>query len=87
MSALELQAICKTYDGHQAVAALDLTVAKGKVCGLLGPNGAGKTTAIRMMMGIILPDSGRCVCSESRIIPDSGSAWDTCPRSGACIPR
>jgi ABC-2 type transport system ATP-binding protein len=41
------------------VRALDLTVGRGEVFGFLGPNGAGKTTTIRMMMGILVPTSGR----------------------------
>ena len=37
---------------------LNLTVATGSLCGFIGPNGAGKTTTIRMIMSILLPDSG-----------------------------
>ena len=55
---LEVNSVRKTYEGHVAVDELSLTVGEGRIFGLLGPNGAGKTTAIRMMVGIILPDSG-----------------------------
>jgi len=41
-----------------AVRELSLTVPRGAVYGLLGPNGAGKTTTIRMLLGILEPDSG-----------------------------
>lgn len=41
-----------------AVNRIDLTVHKGQICGLLGPNGAGKTTAIRMICGVLVPNSG-----------------------------
>ena len=41
-----------------AVDRIDLTVPKGQICGLLGPNGAGKTTAIRMICGVLVPNSG-----------------------------
>ncbi|HET6372935.1 MAG TPA: ATP-binding cassette domain-containing protein [Candidatus Polarisedimenticolia bacterium] len=61
MNALELKGVSKSYDGHQALAPLDLTVGEGRVCGLLGPNGAGKTTTIRMITGILLPDVGDVV--------------------------
>jgi ABC-2 type transport system ATP-binding protein len=40
------------------VAGLSLTVATGSIHGLLGPNGSGKTTTLRMIMSIVLPDSG-----------------------------
>ena len=41
-----------------AVDSLDLSVAHGRVYGFLGPNGAGKTTTIRMLLGLIRPDTG-----------------------------
>jgi ABC-2 type transport system ATP-binding protein len=56
--ALELRGVTKSYNGHQALQPLDLTLERGRVCGLLGPNGAGKTTTIRMITGILMPDSG-----------------------------
>jgi ABC-2 type transport system ATP-binding protein len=56
--ALRLDGVTKRFGKHQAVAGLDLQVPKGSVFGLLGPNGSGKTTTIRMIMGILIPDSG-----------------------------
>jgi ABC-2 type transport system ATP-binding protein len=56
---VELDRITKRFAGHTAVRELSLTVPKGSVYGLLGPNGAGKSTTIRMIMGVLLPDSGR----------------------------
>ncbi|MGW3568413.1 CocE/NonD family hydrolase [Streptomyces sp. NPDC000941] len=47
----------KSVDRY-AVKDLSFTVEKGQVLGLLGPNGAGKTTTLRMLMGLIAPDSG-----------------------------
>ena len=51
--------LSKTYGELTAVRDLDLSIKKGEVFGFLGPNGAGKTTTIRMMMGILVPTSGR----------------------------
>jgi ABC-2 type transport system ATP-binding protein len=59
MDALRIDTVTKTYEGHQAVDNLDLTVPRGSIFGLLGPNGAGKTTSIRMVMNIIIPDQGQ----------------------------
>ena len=70
MLALELRGVTKTYDGHQALAPLDLSVATGRACGLLGPNGAGKTTTIRMITGILLPDAGTVSVFGERLHPD-----------------
>ncbi len=55
---IEIQGISKTYDSISAVTDLSLIVKPGRIFGFLGPNGAGKTTAIRMLMNIIVPDSG-----------------------------
>lgn len=58
MEALRLENVSKSFDKVQAVSDLSLTVPAGKVYGFLGPNGAGKTTTLRMLLQIILPDSG-----------------------------
>ena len=57
-STVELSNVRKTYDQFVAVDALSLLIQPGKVHGLLGPNGAGKTSTLRMLIGIIVPDSG-----------------------------
>ena len=56
---LILEDLKKSYDGIRAVNDVSFKVEKGDIYGFLGPNGAGKTTTIRMIMGIIHPDSGR----------------------------
>ena len=56
--AIDIRNVVKRYDQHVAVSDLSLAVPRGSVYGLLGPNGAGKTTTIRMILNIIVPDSG-----------------------------
>jgi ABC-2 type transport system ATP-binding protein len=56
---VQLNNICKNYDEFVAVDHLSLSIAPGGIYGLLGPNGAGKTSTIRMMIGMIVPDSGQ----------------------------
>jgi ABC-2 type transport system ATP-binding protein len=51
--------LTKHYGDKRVVDSLDLRVPQGTVYGLLGRNGAGKSTAIKMMMGMVRPDSGR----------------------------
>jgi len=58
MFTVQLCGVTKTYDDFVAVDDLSLEIAPGTMFGLLGPNGAGKTSAIRMMVGITMPDSG-----------------------------
>jgi ABC-2 type transport system ATP-binding protein len=52
----------KSFNGKPAVIDFDLEVKKGEVCGFLGPNGSGKTTTLRMLCGLLTPDSGKGQC-------------------------
>jgi ABC-2 type transport system ATP-binding protein len=56
--AVELHDVSKRFAHVLAVNNLSLVVPKGVVYGILGPNGAGKTTTIRMLVGILRPDTG-----------------------------
>jgi ABC-2 type transport system ATP-binding protein len=56
---VELSSVRKTYHDFVAVNDLSLRIRPGGIYGLLGPNGAGKTSTIRMIIGIIVPDSGQ----------------------------
>ena len=49
----------KDYGATRALAGIDLRVERGGLFGFLGPNGAGKTTAIRILLDLIRPTSGR----------------------------
>lgn len=55
---LNVQSIVKQFQRQKAVNGLTFAVKRGEIFALLGPNGAGKTTTIRMLLGIIKPDSG-----------------------------
>ncbi|HEY8346908.1 MAG TPA: ABC transporter ATP-binding protein [Symbiobacteriaceae bacterium] len=57
---IELYQVSKSYvrGGRKAVDDLTLTVTPGEIFGFLGPNGAGKTTTIKMMAGLLRPDTG-----------------------------
>jgi len=57
-TAIAVDRISKKYGDFVAVDNVSFEVRKGTIFGLLGPNGAGKTTTIRMIMNIIVPDSG-----------------------------
>ncbi len=55
---LELIDISKSYPGVRAVNHVSLSVAKGEVVALIGENGAGKSTLMKILGGVVAPDSG-----------------------------
>ena len=55
---IELQDLCKRYNGTEALKNLSFQLKRGEILGLLGPNGAGKTTAIHIILGLLTPTSG-----------------------------
>jgi ABC-2 type transport system ATP-binding protein len=55
---IEAKGISKKFGSFVAVENLNLEIKKGEIFGFLGMNGAGKTTSIRMLVGILVPDSG-----------------------------
>ncbi|KAB2952672.1 ABC transporter ATP-binding protein [Heliorestis acidaminivorans] len=58
MNAIETQKLTKTYEGKGGCQDITLTVPKGSIFGFLGPNGAGKSTFVKMLVGLLHPDSG-----------------------------
>jgi ABC-2 type transport system ATP-binding protein len=58
---IRLENLTKRYGDFTAVAGIDLDIEAAQIFGLLGPNGAGKTTTLRMIAGILRPDSGRVI--------------------------
>src|ERR1700683_4729866 len=58
MDAIELRDVAKQFGQVVAVNALTLDVPEGSIYGFIGPNGSGKTTTIRMIMNLLVPDSG-----------------------------
>ena len=67
MSTLQTAEIAKAYRGRKVVDNVSIRVEQGEVVGLLGPNGAGKTTSFYMIVGLILPDSGRVMLDDEDI--------------------
>ena len=56
--AVELKSVVKRYNEILAVDHVDLTINQGEIFGLLGPNGSGKSTTLKMLLGVVRPDSG-----------------------------
>src|SRR6187455_987985 len=58
-AAIDVAHLIKFYKTTRAVDDVSFRIARGSITGLLGGNGAGKTTTIAMIMGLVLPTSGR----------------------------
>lgn len=58
MNVIRAQNLIKIYAGQRVVDGISLEIKRGECFGLLGPNGAGKTTTLRLLLGLIAPDSG-----------------------------
>ena len=60
--AIEVSGLSKSFNGREVVHDLSMQVKRGMIYGFLGPNGSGKTTTIRMLCGLLTPDSGEGTC-------------------------
>jgi len=69
---LQIKGVSKSYGRHgkRAVDNLDLHAARGEIFGFLGPNGAGKTTTIKMVVGLLRPDSGTITVNGIDVVKD-----------------
>jgi ABC-2 type transport system ATP-binding protein len=67
-NAIEVRDLTKRFEGRTAVDGLSLEVPRGSIFGFLGPNGSGKTTTIRMLCGLLRPDSGSGTCLGHDIV-------------------
>ncbi|MBI5890296.1 MAG: ABC transporter ATP-binding protein [Nitrosomonadales bacterium] len=69
--AIDVRGINKHFGDKHVVKDLALQVKQGEIFGFLGPNGSGKTTSIRMICGLLTPDSGAGTCLGYDVLNDS----------------
>ena len=60
--AIDVHDLIKRFGTRTVVDRVSLAVEQGRICGFLGPNGSGKTTTLRMLCGLLTPDSGGGTC-------------------------
>lgn len=70
MGAIEANSLIKEFDSLRAVDGVSFTVEEGEIFGFLGPNGAGKTTTVRMITGVLKPDSGTAYIDGVNVVRD-----------------
>ena len=66
-AAVRLDQICKRYGSVQACDNVDLVLRPGHVHGVLGENGAGKSTLMKILIGLVIPDSGAVSINGDRV--------------------
>ena len=71
--AIDVAGINKRFGDKHVVRDLTLQVRQGEIYGFLGPNGSGKTTSIRMLCGLLRPDSGRGTCLGLDVLRESAA--------------
>ena len=70
--AIDVRDLNKHFGDKHVVRNVSLQVKRGEIFGFLGPNGSGKTTTIRMVCGLLTPDSGSGTCLGFDILRESG---------------
>lgn len=68
---IDVSQLSKNFGTRRVVDNLALRVKRGEIYGFLGPNGSGKTTTMRMLCGLLTPDSGKGFCLNYDILHDS----------------
>ena len=71
--AIDVAGLNKHFGKRHVVKDFALQVRRGEIYGFLGPNGSGKTTTIRMLCGLLKPDSGRGTCLGFDVIRETAS--------------
>lgn len=66
---LQLNGVFKTFNSHQALSNVDLSIAGGGTTVLIGPSGCGKSTLLKLVMGLTFPDRGDIVLNGQRVDP------------------
>src|ERR1700740_2381700 len=69
--AIDVKGLTKSFGARTVVRNLSMRVKRGSIYGFLGPNGSGKTTTIRMLCGLLTPDSGHGTCLGYDILRES----------------
>ena len=83
---LEIEGVRHSFGARPALDDVSFNVEPGVVTGLLGPNGAGKTTLMRIMLGVLVPDTGEIRNRGRRVTQTDRTAWGYMPQERGLYP-
>ncbi|MCW4385584.1 ATP-binding cassette domain-containing protein [Salinibacterium sp. SYSU T00001] len=84
---LELDSVSRSFGERRVLHDVSFTVARGRMTGFVGGNGAGKTTTMRVMMGVLAPDSGRVTLDGSPISTQARTRFGYMPEERGLYPK
>jgi ABC-2 type transport system ATP-binding protein len=84
---LELDSITRSFGERKVLDDVTFSVARGRMTGFVGGNGAGKTTTMRVMMGVLSPDSGTVTLDGEAITPAVRTRFGYMPEERGLYPK
>ncbi|MBI5646192.1 MAG: ABC transporter ATP-binding protein [Ignavibacteriae bacterium] len=67
---ITIHSLGKSYGDKRALNGISFEIRKGEICGYIGPNGAGKSTTVKILTGILKPDSGSATVGSIDVVKD-----------------
>ncbi|AWB90276.1 ABC transporter ATP-binding protein [Salinibacterium hongtaonis] len=84
---LELNSISRSFGDRQVLRDVAFTVNRGRMTGFVGGNGAGKTTTMRVMMGVLTPDSGTVTLDGVPLTREARTRFGYMPEERGLYPK
>ena len=84
---LSIRSISRSFKGHQALKDVSFDVRDGLMTGFVGANGAGKSTAMRIILGVLSPDSGEVLVDGRPVTADDRAQFGYMPEERGLYPK
>jgi len=84
---LSIRSISRSFNGHPALTDVSFDVQDGLMTGFVGANGAGKTTAMRIILGVLSPDSGEVLMDGRPVSADDRAQFGYMPEERGLYPK
>jgi ABC-2 type transport system ATP-binding protein len=84
---LDIRGVTKSYGARKVLTDVSFTVADGRMTGFVGANGAGKTTTMRIILGVLTPDSGTVLIDGSPVTANDRRRFGYMPEERGLYPK